>query len=269
MSKLRLSFWNVGRTSVFANCGLPYYIGGVIQDEGKLLVATAELFTTCYNIDVSAENEVLDINRADKTVSVRRRHDGTEYELTYDALVLSPRAKPLRPPLPGIDLPGIFSIRTVPDSRAVRAWIDQKDVKRAVVIGGGFIGIEMAENLHHRGIHVTLLELAPQIMPPFDADLAMLLQQRMEENGLTVCTGEAATSFAEGEHGLSVTTNLENTIDCDLVILAIGVQPEGTLASAADLPVGPRGHIIVNSRMRTEDPAIYAIGDAVQQPMLF
>lgn len=247
----------------FANCGLPYYIGGVIEDESKLLVATAEMFVTRYDIDVRPENEALSIDRGQQQVRVRRK-DGTEYALDYDALVLSPGARPIRPPLPGIDAPGIFSIRTVPDSRAVRAWIDEHEVREAVVIGGGFIGIEMAENLHRRGIHVHLVEMAPQVMPPFDPDMAAHMQQRLQERGVAVYTGHAAKEFTEVDGRLSVETDHGRTIACDLVILAIGVQPESQLARDAGLALGPKGHVHVDPSMATEDPYIWAIGDAVE-----
>ncbi|MBK8974358.1 MAG: FAD-dependent oxidoreductase [Planctomycetes bacterium] len=247
----------------FANCGLPYYIGGVIQDESALLVATAELFVSRYRIDVRPENEVVAIDRAARRVRVRRR-DGGEYELGYDALVLSPGARPIRPDLPGIDRPGIFSIRTVPDSRAVRAWIEQLPVRDAVVIGGGFIGLEMAENLHRRGLRVHLLELSPQLMPPFDPDMAAHMHERLLESGVAVRVGEAAAAFDEEGGRLAVRTSAGHTLACDLVILAIGVQPESQLAGGAGLALGPRGHIRVDASMRTADPRIWAIGDAVE-----
>ncbi len=248
----------------FANCGLPYYIGGVIEDESKLLVATAELFISRYAIDVRPENEVLSIDRERQLVRVRRRQDGSEYEIRYDALVLSPGARPIRPPLPGIDRPGVFSIRTVPDSRAVRAWIEDRQVRDAVVIGGGFIGLEMAENLHRRNIRVHLIELAPQVMPPFDPDMAAHMHAQMVEAGVEVLVDEGAEAFEDAGPRIAVRTSRGRKLVCDLVILAIGVQPESQLAKDAGLTLGPRGHVHVDACMRTDDPHIWAIGDAVE-----
>lgn len=248
----------------FANCGLPYHVGGVIPEEKALFLASPELFKARFGIEVRVEHEVIAIDRAARTVAVRERTTGRIYDEPYDALVLSPGAAPIRPPLPGIDLPGIFSIRTVPDARAIRAWIDARQAKRAVVIGGGFIGIEMAENLRHRGLEVALVEAADQVMPPFDPEMVVPLMERMRTAGVELLLGDAVASFTATARGLSVATKNGARFEADLVIMAIGVKPEVDLARAAGLALGERGGIRVDEKMRTSDQAIHAVGDAVE-----
>jgi NADPH-dependent 2,4-dienoyl-CoA reductase/sulfur reductase-like enzyme/rhodanese-related sulfurtransferase len=249
----------------FANCGLPYYVGNVIQEESKLLLAWPSLFRERFNIEVRTRNEVLAIDRTASTVLVRDLETGREYSEPYDALVLSPGASPIRPPWPGIDLPGIFTLRTVPDSREIRHWIDEKKTRKAVVVGGGFIGLEMAENLVHRGIAVTIVELANQVMPPLDPEMAEYAKQRLESRGVTLALADAVSEFGQGNNGgLSVHTKSGKTYEADLVVLAIGVRPETALAREAGLELGERGGIRVDSQMRTSDPRIWAVGDAVE-----
>jgi NADPH-dependent 2,4-dienoyl-CoA reductase/sulfur reductase-like enzyme/rhodanese-related sulfurtransferase len=249
----------------FANCGLPYYVGNVIQEESKLLLAWPSLFRERFNIEVRTRNEVLAIDRTASTVLVRDLETGREYSEPYDALVLSPGASPIRPPWPGIDLPGIFTLRTVPDSRDIRHWIDEKKTRKAVVVGGGFIGLEMAENLVHRGIAVTIVELASQVMPPLDPEMAEYAKQRLESRGVTLALADAVSEFGQGNNGgLSVHTKSGKTYEADLVVLAIGVRPETALAREAGLELGERGGIRVDSQMRTSDPRIWAVGDAVE-----
>jgi NADPH-dependent 2,4-dienoyl-CoA reductase/sulfur reductase-like enzyme/rhodanese-related sulfurtransferase len=248
----------------FANCGLPYHVGGVIPEEKDLLLASPQLFKARFGIDVRVENEAVAIDRAARTVSVRERASGRIYDEPYDALVLSPGAAPIRPPLPGIDLEGIFSVRTVPDARAIRAWIDERKVAAAVVVGGGFIGIEMAENLRHRGIKVVLVEAAEQVMPPFDPEMVGPFTERIREAGVELLLGDAVASFAAGKAGIEVATRNGAKLDADLVIMAIGVKPEVDLARTAGLAIGERGGIRVDAKMRTSDPAIHAVGDAVE-----
>ena len=249
----------------FANCGLPYHVGDVIKEEKKLLVATAELFRDRFRVDVRVNHEVVAIHRDRQTISVKNVETGELTEERYDDLVLSPGAAPIRPPAKGIELPGIFTVRTVPDARAVRAYLDAHGAKRAVVIGGGFIGLEMAENLAHRGLTVTVLEKAPQVMPPLDAEMAGLVRARLVERGLEVRLGEGFTSFeAAPEGGLLVLTDLGAKLPADIVILAIGVRPEVSLAREAGLTLGARGGIVVDATMRTADPHIYAVGDAIE-----
>ena len=249
----------------FANCGLPYYVGNVIQEESKLLLAWPSLFRERFNIEVRTRNEVLAIDRTTSTVSVRDLETGREYSEPYDALVLSPGAAPIRPPWQGIDLPGIFTLRTVPDSREIRHWIDEKKPHNAVVVGGGFIGLEMAENLAHLGIAVTIVELSNQVMPPLDPEMAEYAKQRLESRGVSLALADAVTKFEQGSNGcLSVHTQSGKVYGADLVVLAIGVRPETMLARDAGLELGERGGIRIDSQMRTSDPRIWAVGDAVE-----
>lgn len=248
----------------FANCGLPYHVGNVIADERKLLVASSELFRDRFNITVHTGHQVERIDRAAQRILVRDLASGSVREEAYDVLVLAPGAAPIRPPIPGIDLPGIFSLRTIPDTRRVRAWLDEHRAARALVIGGGFIGLEMTENLVHRGVAVTLIEKASQVMPPLDALLAVPVRERLEANSVTVRLGEAVTAFTAQDGRLRVNTDRGAALDADLVILAIGVRPENSLARDAGLTIGTSGGIAVDDHQRTSDPHIYAVGDATE-----
>ena len=248
----------------FANCGLPYYVGDVITDEAKLLVATPELFRGRFGIEVRTGSEVVSLDRAAREVEVRELATGRTYRESYDALVLSPGANAIRPPLPGIDLPGIFVVRTIPDTRAIRAWMDEKQAKSAVVIGGGFIGLEMAENLAHRGLAVTVVEMLDQVMPPLDPEMARPVQEHMEKHGVTFALGDGVAAMESADDRLAVITKSGARHTGDLIILAIGVRPETGLAKSAGLALGERGGIAVNAQMRTEDPNIWAVGDAVE-----
>ncbi|HEY91737.1 MAG TPA: FAD-dependent oxidoreductase, partial [Dehalococcoidia bacterium] len=189
----------------FANCGLPYHVGNVIPNEADLLVTTPELFRTRFNIDVRVQNDVLLIDRENKEVEVRNLVTGETCREGYDALVLSPGAMPVRPPVPGIDLPGIFTLRTIPDSREIRNWIDGKQVKRAIVVGGGFIGLEMAENLTKRGISVGIIEMLPQVMPVFDPEMIVSVHDHLVEKGVSLHLGDAVAGFEPGNNGNGIT----------------------------------------------------------------
>ncbi len=249
----------------FANCGLPYFVGDVIQDEAKLLLATPELFRGRFNIEVRTGNEVIAIDRGACDVLVRDVETWREYREHYDALVLSPGAAPIRPPLPGIDLPGIFTLRSVPDSEDIREWIEARNACRAVVVGGGFIGLEMAENLAHRGIEVTIVEMADQLMPPLDPEMAEYVRRRVAHHTAQLQLGDGVAGFERAADGsLSVRTRSGAAFGADLVVLSIGVRPETELARAAGLEIGERGGIRVDSQMRTSDPRIWAVGDAVE-----
>ncbi len=248
----------------FANCGLPYYVGDVIQDERKLLVANADLFQQRFNIQVRLENEVMAIAPEQRSITVRDRRTGDEYQESYDALVLAPGASPIRPPIPGIDRPGIFAIRTIPDSRRIRDWIQTHQVQQAVVVGAGFIGLEMAENLIKRGIAVTLIEGQPQIMPPFDPEMTAAMQDQIQSHGVTLRLSDSVVGFEDSNGRLRVTTQSGDRHSADLVILGIGVRPESALAKAAGLELGQRGSIRVNEKMQTSDPHIWAVGDVVE-----
>ena len=250
----------------FANCGLPYYVGDIIADEEALLVATPQLFKERFHIEVRVGHEVQSIDREKREIEVRNCQTGEVHRERYDALVLAPGAVPVRPPIPGIDLPGIFSLRTIPDSRQIREQIAGGRAKRAVVVGGGFIGLEMTENLVRRGLSVTIVEMLPQVMPPVDPEMAVPIQQHLTANGVSLCLGDAVAGFEQGPEGntISVTTKSGGRYVCDMVLLAIGVRPEITLARDAGLEIGQLGGIRVDDHMRTSDERIWAVGDAVE-----
>jgi NADPH-dependent 2,4-dienoyl-CoA reductase/sulfur reductase-like enzyme/rhodanese-related sulfurtransferase len=249
----------------FANCGLPYYVGNVISDESSLLVASPEMFHERFNIEVCTETEVTGIDRNSRTVSVRDVRAGNTRLERYDVLVLSPGAAPIRPLLPGIDLPGVFAVRTIPDSRRIRAWITDHSAKAAVVVGGGFIGLEMVENLIHRELTVTVLEKLPQVMPPLDPEMAAPLMEHLAAKGVELHLGDGLARIEKrNDAGLIVVAESGARLRADLVILAIGVRPETVLAKEAGLEIGPRGGIVVDTQMRTTDPRIWAVGDVVE-----
>jgi len=247
----------------FANCGLPYYIGGVIPERGRLLVAGIETFRQRYRIDVRTLSEVLSIDRAAKTVTVMNHADGQTYAEAYDRLILSPGAAPIRPPLPGLDHDRVFTLRTIPDADRIKAAIETMRSASAVVVGGGFIGLEMAESLTARGIRTTVLEKLPQLLPPFDADMAALVQAHLGDKGVDLRLGQGLSGVREQDRRLKVATDSGAEIVCDLLILSVGVRPENDLAKAAGLDLCPRGHIRVDASLRTSDPDIFAVGDAV------
>ncbi len=266
----------------YANCGLPYHVGGVIEKESSLLVATEQTFRAQFAIDCRTRCEVVGISPKKKTVELKNHATGEVTTETYDKLVLSPGAAPIRPPLPGIDLPGIFSVRTVPDAREIREWIERGSsdstgehtssgfqaldkTKRAVVVGGGYIGLEMAENLVHRGLEVTLVEMLDQVMAPLDPECARLVERHLEKHGVRLALDDAVAGFKQTASGsLEVLTKSGKAHPADIVILAIGVRPETALAKMAGLEIGQRGGIRVDEQMRTSDPDIFAVGDAVE-----
>src|SRR5689334_10587256 len=249
----------------FANCGLPYYVGNVISDERRLLVASREMFHEHFNIDVRTDTEVTAIDRNAGTIAICDVHTGKVGTERYDALVLSPGAAPIRPPLPGIDLPGVFAMRTIPDSRLIRSWITEHNAKTAVVIGGGFIGLEMVENLIHRKLSVSILEKLSQVMPPLDPEMAVPLMEHLAAKGVPLHLGDGLARIEEHDGGgLLVIAESGARFPADLVILAIGVRPETMLAKNAGLEIGPRGGIVVDAQMRTRDPKIWAVGDVVE-----
>lgn len=235
----------------FANCGLPYYVGNVIVSEEKLLVATPQLFKERFNIEVRTETEVVRIDRDKKEVEVRNLKTNQISREPYDGLVLSTGANAIRPQIPGINLPGIFVLRTIPDSRKIRSAVE--NASRAVIAGGGFIGLEMAENLVRRGLSVTIVQRGNQVLPPLDPEMAVFLEEHLRANGVTLYLGSGVESFHH-EGGLYVKTSSGNTIDTDIVILAMGVQPESSLARNAGLSLGEDGGIRVDDRMQTSDP---------------
>jgi NADPH-dependent 2,4-dienoyl-CoA reductase/sulfur reductase-like enzyme/rhodanese-related sulfurtransferase len=264
---LEIAIFDRGPYVAFANCGLPYYVGDVIADEQALLVASPEMFRERFNIQVHTNTDVIGIDRLARTILVRDLHTGYSRTERYDALVLSPGAAPIRPPLPGVDLPGVFAVRNIPDSRRIRSWIADRRASTAVVIGGGFIGLEMVENLIHRGLSVAVLEKMPQVMPPLDPEVAVPLMEHLIERAVRLHLGDGLARIDKDAEGpLVVVAESGKRFPADLVILAIGVQPEGDLAKAAGLKIGSRGGIVVDAQMRTSDPHIWSVGDAVEVP---
>lgn len=248
----------------YANCGLPYYIGGEISDREELTLQTPESFNARFRVDVKVRHEVVAINPDRKTVTVRNLSGGEVFEEKYDKLVLSMGAKPIRPNLPGIDDERIFTVRNVEDTFRIKDYIDATKPERAVVIGGGFIGIEMAENLRRLGTEVTLVEAAPQLMAPFDGDMAAFIHAEVRAAGVKLVLGGMVDGFESNGKSLGVRLKDGDTISCDMAVLAIGVAPDTALAKDAGFELGIKGSIVVNERMETSVPDVYAVGDAVQ-----
>ncbi len=266
----------------YANCGLPYYVGGVIPRESSLLVADERVFREQFAIEVRTRCEAIKISPQEKTVDLRNVVSGEVTVESYDKLVLSPGAAPIRPSMPGIDLPGVFKVRTVPDVREIREWLEGHDpyssglhtytgyqtvvpAKRAVVVGGGFIGIEIAENLTHLGLQVTLLQRGPQVLAPMDPEMARYVERHLEKHGVELALDDGAVGFRRAADGsLEVLTASGRLFPADIAILGIGVRPENWLAKEAGLEIGERGGIRVDAQMRTSDPNIFAVGDAIE-----
>jgi CoA-disulfide reductase len=247
----------------FANCGLPYYIGGAIQERDALLVQTVEGMSKKFNMDIRNLSEVTRIDRERKIVEIRTLKTGETYEESYDVLVLSPGASPIKPPIPGInEAEALYTLRNIPDTDKIKEYVDVQKPKKATVIGGGFIGVEMAENLWERGVEVTLVEMADQIMAPIDFEMASILHQHLREKGVNLVLEDGVKSLEQ--NGKLINLNSGKQIETDLVILAIGVAPENKLAKEAGLELGLRGAIRVNERLQTADETIYAIGDAIE-----
>lgn len=254
-----------GKYISYANCGLPYYIGGVIAEREKLLVQTPASFGKRFRIDVRVENEVIAIDPEKKTLTIRKA-DGKEYEETYDKLLLSPGANPVKPPLEGIDSEGIFTLRNVEDTDRIKAYITDKQVKRAVVVGAGFIGLEMAENLHHAGVAVSVVEMGNQVMAPIDFSMAAPIHRHLIEKGVSLYLEEGVTRFRRTEEGITVFLKSGKTIPADMVLLSIGVRPATALAQQAGLELGETGGIRVDEYLETSAKDIYAVGDAIEYP---
>lgn len=254
-----------GKYISYANCGLPYYIGGVIAEREKLLVQTPASFGQRFRIDVRVENEAVAIDPEKKTLTIRKA-DGKEYEETYDKLLLSPGANPVKPPLEGIDSEGIFTLRNVEDTDQIKAYITDKQVKRAVVVGAGFIGLEMAENLHHAGVAVSVVEMGNQVMAPIDFSMAAHIHQHLIQKGVSLYLEEGVTHFRRTEQGITVFLKSGKTIPADMVLLSIGVRPATALAQQAGLKLGEMGGIWVDEHLETSVKDIYAVGDAIEYP---
>lgn len=250
----------------FANCGLPYYIGETIKERDALLVQTPEAMKARFNIDVRVKNEVIKIHREEKEIEVKDLDSGKIYRESYDVLVLSPGSNPLKPPIPGIDSPNIFSLWNIPDTDVIKGFVDNRKPKKAAVIGGGFIGIEMAENLHDRGLDVSIIEMADQVMAPVDFEMAQKIHQHIKSKDVNLYLKDGVKSFEYNEKNETTTIILQSgrRVEADIVILSIGVRPNGELAKDCGLKTNNRGGIVVDEYLRTEDKNIYAIGDAIE-----
>ena len=247
----------------FANCGLPYYVGGEIMERDKLLVVTPERLRTRFNLDVRTRTSVEAIDRQAKKVRVRDLVSGREYDETYDKLILAPGAAPLRPPTPGIDLPGIFTLRSLDDMDRIKDRVD-RGVRQAVVVGAGFIGLELVENFVRRGIATTVVELQDQVLPPFDKEMTTPIAEHLMAKGVSLLLSQSAEAFEPAKEGLVVRLKSGQRFPAQLVILGVGVRPENKLAVDAGLDVGPRGGIRVNEHLQTSDADIYGVGDAIE-----
>lgn len=248
----------------FANCGLPYYIGEVITERDRLLVQTPEKMKARYNIDVRVKSEVVHIDRDAKKVTIKRTDNGEETVENYDALILSPGAEPVRPPISGSDLQGVYTLRTLNDTDAIKRVIDTEQPARAVVVGAGYIGLEMAEALRDRGIPVTVVELLDQVMAPVDREMAAPLQSELVLHGVDLRLGTSVTEIAKSGRELEVQLSTGESLVCGMVLLSVGVKPEVRLAKEAGITIGERGGIVVDAQMRTNDPSIFAVGDAIE-----
>lgn len=247
----------------FANCGLPYYIGGVITERDKLLIQTPETMKDRFNIDVRTENEVIDINSASKTITVINHKMGKEEFIKYDTLILSPGARPFIPDIAGLSVNGpVFTLRNMSDTDNIKEYLISSTPEAVTVIGGGFIGLEMAENLVSSGLKVTIIELSNQILSPLDYEMAAIVEKHLKDNGIDVIKNDAVVQFDESAHQIHLKSG--KIITTDMVILAIGVEPENDLAKKAHLDLGIRGSILVNEKLETSVADIYAIGDAIQ-----
>lgn len=262
--KAEIILFERGKYVSYANCGLPYYLGGVIRERSKLFVQTVEGFTSRFRIDIRTEQEVTRLYPAEKVVEVKELSSGRCYRETYDKLVLSPGAEPLRPGMEGIESPEILTLRNVPDTDAIEAWIEEKKPKHAVVVGAGFIGLEMAENLRKRGIGVAVVEMAPQVMAPLDYSMAAIVHQHLMAKEVDLRLADGVACFERTPEGLRVHLKSGRVIRTDVVILSIGVRPETRLAKEAGLAIGPTGGIAVNEYMQTSEASVYAVGDAVE-----
>ena len=248
----------------YANCGLPYYIGEVIDDPEDLTLQTPESFFSRFRVHMKVHHEVTAIHPDQKSVSVKDLETGAVFEESYDKLLLSPGAKPVIPDLPGIDSSKLFTLRTVEDTFQIKEFVDHNKPKSAVIVGGGFIGLEMAENLRHLGMEVTIVQRPKQLMNPFDWDMASFIHSEVRKHGVKLMLGHTVEGFVEQDSGVNVLLKDCAPLHADMVVLAIGVTPESTLAKEAGLALGIKGSILVNDRMETSKPDIYAVGDAVQ-----
>lgn len=261
---LEIIMFERGEYISYANCGLPYHIGGVIRERDALLLQTPEAMKAKFNIDVRVNNEVLSIDRIRKTVRVKKMKTGEEYEESYDVLVISTGSSPLKPPIPGIDGPGIFTLWTVPDTDRIKKFVAEQKPKRAAVIGGGFIGLEMAENLHALGCEVTVVEMMNQVMAPIDFEMAQLVHENMRMNHVRLELSNGVKQFDHKDGVTTITLQDGKTVEADLVVLSIGVRPNSQLAKDCGLELNAKGGIVVDEYLKTSDPDIYAVGDVIE-----
>jgi NADPH-dependent 2,4-dienoyl-CoA reductase/sulfur reductase-like enzyme len=247
----------------FANCGLPYYIGETIDERGKLIVQTVEEMSSKFNLDIRNLNEVISIDKENKKVKINNYRTNEEYEETYDILVLSPGAAPLKPVILGInECDNLFTLRNIPDTDKIKSYVDNNKPKHVTVIGGGFIGLEMAENLHARGIDITLVEAGEQVMAPLDIEMASIIHEHLIDKNVELILKDGVSAFES--KGKKIILSSGKEITTDMIILSIGVKPETTIAREANLNLNERGAIVVDKFMKTSDPSIYALGDAVE-----
>ncbi|MBN2626184.1 MAG: CoA-disulfide reductase [Spirochaetales bacterium] len=264
--KAEIIMFEKGDYISYANCGLPYYIGDTISDRERLFVQTPESFRGILNVDVKTGHEVMAVNRDKKTVTVKRLATGDTFEENYDKLVLSPGAEPIKPPIPGIDSPRVYTMRNVDDTDAIKRAVEEGKPQRAVVIGAGFIGLEMAENLHDKGIFVTVVEAVDQVMSILDFEMAAEVHSQLKTKGVELYLSDGVTKFEDRDNQVHLTLQSGKVLDADMVILSIGVKPDTRLAAAAELTVGKFGGIQVNDKMQTNDENIFALGDAIEFP---
>jgi len=262
--KARIIMFEKGDYISFANCGLPYYIGDVIRDKEELTLQTPESFSQRYNVDVRIKSEVISIDRQNKAVTVKDLISGETYHESYDVLILSPGAEPVVPPFEGSRLDAVFTLRTIPDTYRIKEYVQSNKPRRAAVIGAGYIGIEMAENLHNLGLDVSIIELSDHVIQPLDPDMAAEVHHHILSKGVSLYLGKGVTAIRSSREGYELVLSSGESIHADMVILAVGVRPESRLANEAGLETGVRGCIVTNTRMQTSDPYIYAVGDAVE-----
>ncbi|KPK44878.1 MAG: CoA-disulfide reductase [Phycisphaerae bacterium SG8_4] len=248
----------------FANCGLPYHIGGIIESRDDLLLQTPESFKRRFNVEVRVRNEVTEIDPAMKQLEIKDLSTGRYYTEAYDKLILSPGAAPTRPPIPGIDLDGIFTLRSVRDTDRINDYIVKRKPKRALIVGAGYIGLEMAENLRRRGMLVAVVEMADQVLPVMDREMASFIQLQLQKQNIALWLGDTVADFRQLDSKLVVGLNSAAQLNCEMVVLATGVRPEVELAKQTALEIGTTGGIKVNEKLQTSDPDIYAIGDAIE-----
>ena len=262
--KAKIILFEKGNYVSYANCGLPYYIGGAIEDRAKLFVQTAKGFHDRFNIDIRTEQEVIALHPEKKSISVKELSSGNVYEESYDKLVLSPGAEPIRPNLPGINDERIFTLRNVSDTDKIKMYINGHQPKKAVVIGGGFIGLEMAENLNHAGAEVSVVEMSNQVMAPIDFSMAAIVHHHLVCKGVNLILNDGVKNFTGQEDFLTVDLQSGKSVQADFVLLSIGVRPDIALAEKAGLDIGKLHGIAVNEHLQTSNPDIYAIGDAIE-----